>query len=54
MNTTFLFVSKQGNYGPNPYIGGGRGDDSGQGVEMKSIDQNTKNKLKNDFLLLGQ
>lgn len=30
------------------------GDDSGQGVEMKSIDQNTKNKLKNDFLLLGQ
>ena len=54
MNTTFLFVSKQGNYGPNPYIRGGRGDDSGQGVEMKFIDQNTKNKLKNYFLLLGQ
>lgn len=42
MNVTFLFVSQSGNYELNRYVWGGGGDNSGQEVEMKFIDQKHK------------
>lgn len=52
MNITFLFLYLNGKLWTKSIYEVVEGMIVGRG--SKSIDQNTKNKLKNDFLLLGQ